>query len=309
MQSRVRPAPSSLTVKLSRSAKVALLVAWVYLLLETGSVATLFLLRRLNHVSYRATPTALNDENRASLAELVETNHFNGWTLSPDAGWTGNPHHGVLPNRMCQNSRGLRGTHEYAPEPRAGVARIGAFGDSFTWGCCWLDDDQIWTARMEQADGHLEVLNFGVNSYGLDQAYLRYHHEAGWAAPDIVLIGFASENILRGVNVFRPFLYPQEGTPLAKPRFVLEGERLVLLPSPLRVLGDYAQLLDHQAAVLAQLGEHDDFYRKTITPGPFDTSPLVRLVKLERRIWRGESETGCPGESLCPKVYAGSTAY
>ena len=53
-------------------------------------------------------------------------------------------------------------------------------------------------------------------------------------APNVVLIGVITDDVLRGVNVFRPFFAPTTGHVLTKPRFLLDGTgTLELLPNPL----------------------------------------------------------------------------
>ena len=68
----------------------------------------------------------------------------------------------------------------------------------------------------------VELLNYGVPAYGLDQAYLRYLKVGAQYHPNIVFIGYMTENFERDVNVFRPFY--GNGYPdwiFSKPRFRL----------------------------------------------------------------------------------------
>ena len=55
------------------------------------------------------------------------------------------------------------------------------------------------------------------------------------------------ENVNRVVNRYRPFYSPRSGVALSKPRFVLEGDGLRLLPNPVSGPG---QLDDEQVAAL-----------------------------------------------------------
>jgi lysophospholipase L1-like esterase len=288
-----------------------LFLLWIGVLLEGGARVTLHVLRRFKHVEYRALPAGLDERSRGRLQELIQYGEINSWKPSAALGWTSSPNRCVTPDHICQNGRGLRGRREYAELPAPGAIRIAAFGDSFTWGCCGLEDEEIWTARLEHMDPRLEVLNFGVSSYGVDQAYLRYSTEAAWAHPDIVLIDYMPENILRSVNVFRPFLYPDEGNPLSKPRFAFAGNELTEIPNPLRTIEDYRRLLEHEDDVLPRLGEHDDFYRKTIRATPLDALGLVRVLQLTRQqlSYHPSQGTGCPGSTLCPNIYRDSAAF
>lgn len=101
------------------------------------------------------------------------------------------------------------------------------FGDSFTWG---------QEVTPEHAYGNVlaglmgcRVANYGVPGYGTDQAYLRYEKVIKDNAP-IVILGHYSENIVRNINQNRGFLTNQ---PVGlKPRFILEENKLKLIPLP-----------------------------------------------------------------------------
>lgn len=101
------------------------------------------------------------------------------------------------------------------------------FGDSFTWG---------QEVTPEHAYGNVlaglmgcRVANYGVPGYGTDQAYLRYEKVIKDNAP-IVILGHYSENIVRNINQNRGFLTNQ---PIGlKPRFILEANKLKLIPLP-----------------------------------------------------------------------------
>jgi hypothetical protein len=136
---------------------------------------------------------------------------------------------GVAPS-YHYNSIGARSLREYSPAPPAGVARLACFGDSFTH-CEEVSDADAWPAQLEELDPRFEVLNFGVGSYGTDQALLRLRRE-GLHAAQVACMGFLVENIGRNVNRYRPFYWPPSPSCVAKPRFVLRGEQLELVPVP-----------------------------------------------------------------------------
>src|SRR5207249_3786660 len=117
--------------------------------------------------------------------------------------------------------------------PSPGVRRILAYGDSFTH-CEDVEIQDCWTSRLEQLLPGTEILNLGVNGYAPDQAWLRYRRDGAAWRPCAVLIGSMVENINRVVNRFRPFYSPTVELPLAKPRFVVEQGRPVLLPIDVR---------------------------------------------------------------------------
>jgi hypothetical protein len=119
-------------------------------------------------------------------------------------------------------------------------------------------------------------MNFGVPGYAPDQALLQYQRGGAGFHPCAVLIGHLTENINRIVNRFRPFYVSGSAEPLAKPRFVLEGERLRLLPSPARSPDE----LRDPSWVERNLGTDDAWYfPHTFATGPFDFLETVRLAR------------------------------
>ncbi len=91
------------------------------------------------------------------------------------------------------NSRGLR-DKEYKLNKPDGVKRIVVLGDSFTWGF-GVNDDIIYTERLESILPNTEVINLGVTAYNLRKEinYLRY--EGIKYHPDIVIVGFCLNDI------------------------------------------------------------------------------------------------------------------
>jgi hypothetical protein len=171
------------------------------------------------------------------------------------------------------NSAGMRATREYTLTPPETGPRLAAFGDSFTH-CDDVENDECWTAQLEQEVPGTEVLNFGVSGYAPDQAWLRYQQEGRAYRPCAVLIGYMVENVNRVVNRFRPFYQPDTGITLGKPRYLLQGDSLELLPSPARSPLDYG----NPAWVERELGPHDFWYFPGMFAGGLlDASHFIRL--------------------------------
>jgi hypothetical protein len=260
---------------MKRTKRAIALLLLAYAVLEMSAFFGLVGLRALRHVEY--TPaTSLTDRHKRILQEfLAGKTHYIGY--SSTLGWTLKPN--GFSSLYRANSRGIRGNREYALIPTANSVRIAAFGDSFTHGDSVKNEDTWEEFLMSETEG-VEALNFGVGGFGLDQALLRYQQEGVSYHPHIVLIGFMSENILRHVNVFRPFYSPVTEEPLTKPRYMIENGSLVLLKNPMQELSQYEELLVHPEEVLSRLGGHDYFYRMRSKRGPFDFLPVVRLSKL-----------------------------
>lgn len=90
------------------------------------------------------------------------------------------------------------------------------------------------------------------------------------------------ENINRVVNRFRPFYTPETGIWLAKPCYLLEGDRLALLPNLVR----RPESLRDPRWAETNLGPHDAWYFPGMfVANPFDEIEIVRLVRTEWRAW------------------------
>lgn len=242
---------------------------------EAAAFAGLYLLDKYRNVSFRPADSLstqqVNQLNRvlSDSSDYLEHNSKLGWSIRAN-GKKG-------PYRA--NAVGIRGDAEYSLTVPEHTVRIASFGDSFTHG-----DDvanaKTWQSVLESIERKLEVMNFGVSGYGLDQSFLRYLEQGVMYRPDIVLIGFLPESIFRQVNNFRPFYSKQTGIPLGKPRFALRDNELLLVPNPLSTLADYRSLLDNPQLILRQLGAHDYFYPLRYKSSVLDVSAVARLFKM-----------------------------
>jgi hypothetical protein len=266
-------------------------LAWAALALSTwvaiealcaGTLAALVRLRGVEVPS--AAPFRLERGPRARL-ERILAGQEPYYPFDAELGWTVRPN-GRLPLYRA-NSQGIRADADYAPEPPPGIVRIAAFGDSFVHGTEVANED-AWPARLAALRPDLEVLNFGVGGYGVDQAYLRWRRDGRPFSPHVVLIGFMTEDVHRSVNRFRPFQAPHHLEPRAKPRFALRGDELVLLPNPLPDLAAYRQLLDDEPRVIERIGDGDAFYEALWRRDPLSALPSARLLRFARVAWAPE---------------------
>ena len=150
---------------------------------------------------------------------ILEVPHpTRGWALAP--GLRAVP--AFAGRAVSSNSLGLRGRREPGVPKPAGVRRILAFGDSFTFGED-VGDEETFCHRLGRLLPGVEVLNFGVRGYGHDQMLLYLREAAARYQPDVVLLGYVTDDALRNLSGFRDF---------AKPRFELTRGRLVLRGTP-----------------------------------------------------------------------------
>jgi hypothetical protein len=213
----------------------------------------------------------------ATLARLERGDTFLAY--DPDLGWAPRPHARSTSGPFRVNGAGIRADDESAAAPRPGVLRIALFGDSFTFG----DEvplEDTWGAALERglaARGvAAEVLNFGVNAYGMDQAYLRWKRDGRRFHPDVVIYGFQPENVLRDLNVFRPLYFAGTEVPLSKPRLVIDGDELVTLNVPTIPPAEMPQVL----ATLPEqpLLAHERFYDPWYAPHWWEHSALAAAL-------------------------------
>ena len=252
-----------------------ILIILVYGFIELTSYSGLLFVNKYKHINYEPIDTISTKQQKSINRSLEQKSKYVSY--SSTLGWT------IKKNGTSKlyqaNSAAIRSDREYAITPPRGVRRISTFGDSFTHGDD-VKNNETWQAAMESYDSNIEVLNFGVSGFGLDQAYLRYLEKGPQFQPNIVLIGFMSENFRRTVNTYRPFLYPKTGLPFTKPRFLIKDGELSLIPNPIKTSQDYKKLLLHPREVLPKIGVNDYYYKRHYTSSTFDWSPTVRLTTL-----------------------------
>jgi hypothetical protein len=213
---------------------------------------------------------ALLEDLLAGRASLFQHDAVLGWTLRPG-----------FRSELCTIGLDGRRRDSARPEPIASAVRVATFGDSFTFGGD-VADRYAYPEVLARLNAGLAIENFGVPAYGLDQAFLRYQREGRPTHPQVVVIGFLSENIFRNVSVFRPFYRPPSQLPFAKPRYLPGQPDPKLIENPLPRLADYRRLLARPAETLKQLGRYDYFYQTRLRAGALDRSAAVRLMKLAR---------------------------
>ena len=253
-----------------------ILLSLTYGFIELLSLGGLFYLHKYLNIQYE--PIDVITPKQAKIIKRFIEQKTTYHEFSPSLGWTLKKNGSVGFYRA--NSSGIRSSREYALTPPPGVRRVSTFGNSFTHGQDVKNGD-TYQAVMERLDSNIEVLNFGVSSYGLDQAYLRYLEDGQPFQSHFVLIGYYTENIFRHVNTYRPFYFSKTAMPSAKPRFVLKEGRLSLIPNHIQRLQDYQNLLLHPQDVLSEIGIHDYYYQRRYKLGMFDWSPMVRLTKIQ----------------------------
>ena len=170
--------------------------------------------------------------NEALLARLrTEGSH-----LAPDGllGWVLGPDRRSADGLYMSSVEGIRSARKGdVAATRPSRQRVALVGDSFTFGLDVSYEDS-WGGRLERSLGpDVQVLNFGVEAYGVDQAYLRYLRDVRPWRPQVVILGLIDHDLLRSMAVYFFLSFPGWDYPFAKPRFAAERGDLRLLNAPL----------------------------------------------------------------------------
>lgn len=107
--------------------------------------------------------------------------------------------------------------------------RIALIGDSFTFSM-EVPFDEAWSHYLAESLTGYQVLNFGVDGYGVDQTLLRFERDVSKWSPSIVVFSIIQDDLYRSASVY-PFLRGWN-YPVSRPRFALRDDTLVLRNSP-----------------------------------------------------------------------------
>jgi hypothetical protein len=153
------------------------------------------------------------------------------------------------------------------PDPDASPACVSLYGDSFVESYV-LDAEHAFANLLAQALG-CRVANFGQAGYGTDQAYLRHQRNTADRA-GVVVLAHMLEDIQRNVNRNRDLLSGGRDY-LLKPRFVLAGGKLELVPMPVLTRQEYERNIGLLEPALRL--EHESFQPDGDLLGPLPRFP------------------------------------
>ena len=206
----------------------------------------------------------------------------------PMLGWTIGPSRQGGDGQSFSSVEGLR-------SPEAGVVfdarrprhRIAIIGDSFTFGL-EVGYPDTWGNHLEHALGpDVQVLNFGVDGYGIDQAYLRYRRDVRSWRPDVVVLGLITHDLFRSMATYTFVSFPGWPFPFAKPRFVAAGGELRLLNVPL--ISPEAILAAGSISALPFIEYDPGYDPEDWTWTALDRSYFYRFLVSKYRRWTDDS--------------------
>lgn len=244
-------------------------------------------------------------ETKNKIDKLLDSNYNNNYQnvrLVPDStlGWSPNPNYGKEDKLYKYNIDGIRVNDISKTYINKNVLRIAIFGDSYIHG------DEV---NFESTIGKyledifhnkniiVEVLNFAVSGYGIDQAFLRYKEVNNKYNPDIILLGVQFENVKRHVNILRPFYSHITDIPYSKPRFIMNKEELKLIPNPILDITKTVEII--KEFVNWPFSIYESFYGKADYSSQFlyfsntyqVTSSLISTLNSEFEFYNSNSES------------------
>ncbi|MCA9408040.1 MAG: hypothetical protein KC733_05085 [Candidatus Omnitrophica bacterium] len=131
---------------------------------------------------------------------------------------------------------------------------IATFGDSYVF-CRQVNDEETWQYFLS-IKLNIDVMNFGVGNYGVDQALLRYQNSSLPKEVKVVILGFVPETICRIHSYWKHYL--EFGNTFAfKPRFILQDNDLKYIPNAMQSSEDFTKIKEK----LSFIQQNDYFYK------------------------------------------------
>ncbi|MDL1859446.1 SGNH/GDSL hydrolase family protein [Betaproteobacteria bacterium PRO7] len=124
---------------------------------------------------------------------------------------------------VTTNSIGFRG-REVPLQKKPSTTRILVLGDSYVWGF-GVQDDEVFTSKIERLCPRVEAVNFGVSGYSTDQELLLYRDKGAAYGADVVVLVLAGNDYEDNARS-KVYVYYH------KPAFVLDDDRLVPINQP-----------------------------------------------------------------------------
>jgi hypothetical protein len=139
-------------------------------------------------------------------------------------GWNSNPN-----MSDHYNEQAILGPNKtFTEKPKDDILRIALFGDSMTRSS-GAGVEKSWSYLLEknltELGYQVEVMNFGVGDYGIDQIYLRWEIEGKKYSPHVVIFGFYPLDIARCLEVHKLKNWGLVGgIVFSKPRFLIDND-------------------------------------------------------------------------------------
>ena len=233
------------------------------------------------------------DENPKISESVLEK--FLPHGFDPELGWVRKPNTEHLENgkygkvKWTTNFSGARTN----PEFEKTESKISCYGDSFAF-CRQVNDDETWEHYLSKTF-MINVQNFGVGNYGLDQTLLRLKREYTLNPTKIVIIGVVPDTISRILSMWKHY-YEYGNTLGFKPRFKISNNDLELIKNPIDTKEKFLKYTNYLNII-----QENDFFYKTKFSKEKITFPYcinifrnwkrnLELIRAVKRIEKNESD-------------------
>jgi hypothetical protein len=147
-------------------------------------------------------------------------------------GWTVGPNRQSKDGLYASSVQGIRSTEPGFSYSDGVGRRIALIGDSYTFSKDVSYEESLGYHLDQQLGEDYQVLNFGVDGYGIDQAFLRYCRDVRPWRPEVVIFSMIAHDFARTEAVYAFVSFPTWQLPFAKPRFRVSQGELELLNVP-----------------------------------------------------------------------------
>ena len=149
---------------------------------------------------------------------------------------------------------------------------ISVFGDSFAF-CRYVNDNETWESQLEDKL-KMNIHNYGVGNFGLDQSYLKFLKYKKNIKSKIIIFNVVPETIAR-VNSYWKH-YREFGNILGfKPIYELKKNKLILKKNPLKKNFTKKQIYN----IIPKIKKIDIFYQLKFLKNKFSFPYSFTLIK------------------------------
>ncbi len=221
-----------------------------------------------------------SDLNPKIDAEGLNAFMEHGW--DSELGWVRKPNtrHGEqgkdnVRTSYSLNAVGARKNPHFENRP----PEIVAHGDSYTF-ARQVNDAEAWPHVLSELLD-VNVANYGVGNYGLDQALLRLERESASQAPKVMIIGVVPETMCRILSVWKHF--SEYGNIFGfKPRFHVKDGKLELQRNPVDSFEKFFQI----SSLIPEIKSTDYFFENKFKSDMLTFPYAVSIARTWRRSLR-----------------------
>lgn len=251
----------------SLKSKIALLFFTIFILFTLGEVSIRILsdtdlddniiFRDVQFKPYKLP----RKETAKKLRQYLNNEQNSRLLFDKELGWISHSNFVSSDSMYIYNNDGIRSASMINTPQKNDAITIMFFGDSYTHG-----DEVNYNGTIEyflqklfwEQNKNVQVLNFAVSGYGMDQVLLRWEKVKNNYDPDIVVFGIQFENVKRNINIIRSLYSPVTQIPFTKPRFIIKKNKLILIDNSAKRINDITNILNNFDNW--ELKEYEGFY-------------------------------------------------